>query len=158
MTGTMAPMPLHMTTSRPPPGAAGKREKDARAGVSPAPRVAIVEDELMVAWSFESIVEDMGYEVVGLYSAGEPALAALGREPPDLVLMDINLGGGIDGIETARRLRAAHPVTILFVSAYADPETRARIVEIVPGAPLLRKPVSPQLLEQTIRDLVETSR
>lgn len=156
MMGIMSPMPAQLTTGGPPHTAPDRREDDARPGCSPPLRVAIVEDELMVAWSLETLVEDMGHEVAGLFAAGEAALAALGRQPPDLVLMDINLGSGIDGIETARRLRAEHPVTILFVSAYADDATQARIAETVPGAQLLRKPVPAGLLEQTIRRLAET--
>ena len=156
MIGTMPSMPVQlMPGGLPPFDRPGTLEDEARSGVSPAPRVAIVEDELMVAWSLETLVEDMGYEVAGLFAAGESALSTLGRDPPDLVLMDINLGPGIDGIETARRLRAEHPVPILFISAYADDATKARIEEAVPGALLLRKPVPPGLLADKIRQIAE---
>lgn len=104
-------------------------------------RIAVVEDELMVAWSLETMLEDLGHEVAGIFAKGEDALAALRDEPVDLVCMDINLGAGIDGIETAQRLRQMQPVSILFISAYSDPAVRSRINEAVPGALLLGKPV-----------------
>lgn len=104
-------------------------------------RIAIVEDELLVAWSLESTVEDMGYSVTGIFSNAPAVLASLLLQPVDLVLMDINLGGGMDGIDAARRVRAASPARIIFISAYADAGVQARIRETVPGAVLLRKPI-----------------
>ncbi|MFC7498601.1 response regulator [Enterovirga sp. GCM10030262] len=133
-------------------GAADAARSDAGRGpgVAPGRRIAIVEDELMVAWSLESMAEDLGHYVVGIYASGEAALAGIGDMPPDLVLMDINLGGGIDGIETARRLRHGSSVAILFISAYADRETRDRALDAVPGAMLLGKPVPTVALAKAI--------
>jgi DNA-binding NarL/FixJ family response regulator len=133
----------------PPPGVAGLGD-----GLGREPplgrRVAIVEDEMMVAWSLRTMVEDLGYEMVGTFPRGEAALAAIAPDGVDIVLMDINLGGGMDGVETARRLRASGDVRILFISAYADPATRARVAAEVPGALLLRKPVSAARLAQAL--------
>ena len=133
----------------PPPGAAGLGD---RLGREPplGRRVAIVEDEMMVAWSLETMVEDLGYEMVGIFPRGEAALAAITPDGVDIVLMDLNLGGGMDGVETARRLREADNVRIIFISAYADPATRARVTAEVPGALLLRKPVSAARLAQAL--------
>jgi len=114
-------------------------------------RIAIVEDELMVAWTLESMVEELGYEVVGIYAGGEAALAGIDPESTDIVLMDINLGGaGLDGVETARRLLDGQAYRILFISAYADPATRARVGDAIPGAPLLRKPLSADRLAEAL--------
>lgn len=113
-------------------------------------RVAIVEDEMMVAWALESMVEDMGYEVAGVFANASAALAGLLAAPVALVLMDINLGGGIDGIETARRIRLAYDVPVIFISAYADRATQVRIAEAVPGARFLCKPVQPADLTAAI--------
>lgn len=124
---------------------------DAPPGIARAiRRVAIVEDELMVAWSLEAMLEDLGYEVAGMFANGEDALAALSRRPVDLVCMDINLGAGIDGVETARRLARERGPAILFISAYSDAATASRIRAQVPGAPLLGKPLSQASLEEAI--------
>lgn len=77
-----------------------------------APKVIIVEDEVLVAWFLESLLLDMKLEVAEIFSTGEAALAAADRHAPDLIMMDINLGAGIDGVETAIRLRQKHPVPI----------------------------------------------
>ena len=138
-------------------------------GAGPAPRlreqrdaydaldagILIVEDELMVAWSFEGQLEDAGYTVAGIVATGEGALERVAKQAPDLVLMDINLGEGIDGIETARRIRAIAPVPIVFISAYSDAETRARIDETVPGSAFLSKPITFAALDRAIRDVTE---
>lgn len=105
-------------------------------------KVLIVEDESIIAWALQSLVEDLGHEVVDVLSSGEAAISAAAQHQPELILMDINLGHGIDGIEAAERIQAALAVTVIFVSAYGDEATRDRIKDRVPGAPLLTKPVS----------------
>ena len=55
--------------------------------------------------------------------------------------MDINLEGGREGIEVARRLRELCDVPVVFVTGYADPDTIKHLRERVPGAPVLPKPV-----------------
>jgi len=115
--------------------------------------VAIVEDELMVAWSIEAMLEDLGHKVVGMFANGEEAVTALSAQAVDLVCMDINLGGGMDGIEAARRISEGRLVRILFISAYSDATTRQRVLDEVPGARLLGKPLMLNTLEQAIRNI-----
>lgn len=134
-----------------PPGDPSVAGKTARAGM--IRRIAIVEDEIMVAWSIETMLEDGGYDVVGVYSSGEDALAGLVGEPVDLLCMDINLGHGIDGIETARRIANRQPVAVIFISAYSDAVTTMRIREAVPDAVLLAKPVTSASLHDAIGGL-----
>jgi hypothetical protein len=58
---------------------------------------------------------------------------------PDVVLMDINLEGGREGVELARWLRKVCEAPIVFVTGYTDRDTIERIHEQVPGAPVLPK-------------------
>jgi CheY-like chemotaxis protein len=113
-------------------------------------KVAIVEDELMVAWTIESMLEDLGYEIVGIFAKGEDAIAALQDVAVDLVCMDINLGRGIDGIEAARRIRERQAPAILFITAYSDSGTKTRILESAPDAIVIGKPMTQAKLEQAI--------
>ncbi len=116
-------------------------------------RVLVVEDDTLIAWTLQAILEEMGHEVVDLASSGERAVKAAAELKPHLILMDINLGAGITGIEAAERvLKEAQP-EIIFVSAYGDPDTKARIDYVAPGAPLLSKPVDVELLERAISGL-----
>ena len=60
----------------------------------------------------------------------------------DIVLMDVCLDGGREGIEAARWLREVCEVPVVFVTGYNDPDTIERIHVRVPGAPVLPKPVA----------------
>jgi CheY-like chemotaxis protein len=65
---------------------------------------------------------------------------------PDLILMDVRLGRGGDGVDAARTIHAHFPVPIVFCSAYTDqPETLARMQE-ADAAGILSKPILPKVL------------
>jgi CheY-like chemotaxis protein len=108
--------------------------------MSPA-RVMIVEDEAITAMATGAMLKRLGHVVLASVSSGEAALEAVRRGRPDLVLMDIRLDGELDGIETARRLRQALDVPVVFVSAYVDDQTRSRAAETRPLA-FVAKPLS----------------
>ena len=63
------------------------------------------------------------------------------NDQPDVALVDVCLEGGREGIEIARWLREVCQVPIVFVTAQGDKDTVERIHQLVPGAPVLTKPV-----------------
>ncbi|HUT39549.1 MAG TPA: response regulator [Methanoregula sp.] len=81
----------------------------------------------------------LGYDICGSAATGEEAMQYVADMRPDLVLMDINLEGEIDGIETAARIKKDYNIPIIFVSAYFDEATIARAKAINPEG-FLRKP------------------
>ena len=89
-------------------------------------RLMMVDDHPVVRAGLRALLEaDAEVEVVADVGSGDEALQALdrlvtnGEGVPDLVLMDLNLGDGIGGIETTRRLRAQHPgVQVLAVTTF----------------------------------------
>ena len=123
-----------------------------------ASRILIVEDELMIAWMIQSLLEDMGFTDVEIAGSSEAALGAATRACPALVISDINLGGGPDGIETARRIDGATQPPVLFVSAYAGSDERLRMAEHLPAATVLRKPIEPDALARAVRAMLSTTR
>lgn len=90
------------------------------------PRVLLVDDDLISALVAVSVFASGGYSVVRAAS-GEEALELFGAGGYDLVVMDIGLGMGMDGIETARRMRGAAAVPLLFLTACEEEEIRDRI-------------------------------
>jgi CheY-like chemotaxis protein len=74
-------------------------------------------------------------------------------DQPDVVLMDVCLEGGREGIEAARWLREACEVPIIFVTGYTDRNTIERIHEVVPGAPVLSKPVYRDRLADAVAEV-----
>lgn len=154
MTGSVlsgaAPVPLRLTTDGKGPADPGWSPGRVVGAAPRSRRVAIVEDELLVAWTLETLLEDAGYEVIGIFPNGEDALAGLENEDVDVVCMDINLGKGIDGIQTATQLRTKQAPKIIFITAYADEATAKRAQSASPGAIMLSKPVSADSLQDAI--------
>ena len=81
-----------------------------------ADSILIVENEMLVALEMESILEERGYEVIGIASDLEGALAFADRNV-DLALVDLNLRDGLTGPEIGRRLANEHRAKVLFVTA-----------------------------------------
>ena len=90
------------------------------------PKVAIVEDEFIVALDIRSFLERSGYAVSGVYSSGEDLLAQFKATRPDLVLMDIKIRGKLDGVETASIVHERYYTPVVLLTAFADDETIAR--------------------------------
>jgi CheY-like chemotaxis protein len=120
-----------------------------------APRVLIVEDELLVAWHLESLVRDQRLDVCGLVPDGEGAIEQAGDLDVDLILMDVRLAGRMDGIEAARRIREQRKTPIIFITAHGDKATRSHIERIIPGAPVLAKPISAERLREAVASVLK---
>lgn len=99
---------------------------DQAARPAAAARILIVEDERLVAHQLAETLQRHGYEVCGIATTGERAIALTQAKLPHLVLMDINLKGEIDGIETASRLAPYGRPGVIFLSAYSEAETLRR--------------------------------
>jgi CheY-like chemotaxis protein len=113
-------------------------------------RILIVEDEAILAADMQEILQRMGHTIVGVAASGQAAMTQALRVKPELILMDINLQGPLDGIETARLLReACDSVPVIFLTSYSDSETVARARETEPFGYLL-KPFDEALLQITI--------
>ena len=85
--------------------------------------VFIVEDEYIIAEDLRTIVEQLGYRVVGHSMEASDALVHIKKSSPDLVLLDIRLEGTIDGIALAKILNEKHNVPFIFITSHADPRT-----------------------------------
>ncbi|MDH3974130.1 MAG: PAS domain S-box protein [Deltaproteobacteria bacterium] len=88
--------------------------------------IMIVEDEGLTALYIRKCLENKGYSVTAVLSSGKDAIIRAEEVEPQLILMDINLEGMIDGIDTARRIRLKSDIPIIFLTAYADDETLNR--------------------------------
>lgn len=115
----------------------------------PAIRILLVEDEAIIALDLRQRLEGLGFVVTGIAVNGIDALALAETTRPTLVLMDINIQGSIDGIETAARMTARMDVPIVFLTAYADGPTVERAKVVRPYGYLL-KPFEERELATTI--------
>ena len=92
-------------------------------------RILIVDDEANVAGLMKQILQEFGYIVLDICRSGEDAVKKAGELKPDLILMDILLGGDLDGVAAAEQIRSEYNIPIVYVTAYSDLSTlqRARI-------------------------------
>jgi chemotaxis response regulator CheB len=103
------------------------------------PRIMVVEDEAAQAIDLECQLRSLGYDVVACVSTGEEALRAA-RELPDLALVDIRLGGKLDGIETAEILTSRFKIPVIYTTSHDDDETIRRL-KLTRPAGYLGKPI-----------------
>jgi light-regulated signal transduction histidine kinase (bacteriophytochrome) len=120
-------------------------------------RIFIVEDEALIAMELRDRLEVLGYEVCGTASRGEVAVERVAALRPDLVLMDINLAGEMDGVEAARRVRATCDAPVVFLTAYSDPALIANAAQ-AGGFGYLVKPFEARELYAVIEVALERKR
>ncbi len=89
--------------------------------------ILVVEDESIVSKDIQHSLKKIGYNVVGAASTGEKAIELALSEKPDLILMDIMLKGSMNGIEAADIIKKEMSIPIIFLTAYADESTLAKV-------------------------------
>ena len=83
-------------------------------------RILVVEDDTDIILSIKEGLEYHGYKVIGSAVSGEQALSMLERKTPDLVLMDIQLMGDMDGVETAEQVRSKFKIPVVYLTGLTD--------------------------------------
>lgn len=111
-------------------------------------KILIIEDEALVARELKSRLLQMGCEVVGI-AYGNEGIELARRTQPDLLLSDIHLKDGEDGIEMARTIQAERDVPVVFLTAYSDEATVSRAKELAPYGYII-KPVDNRELQIAI--------
>lgn len=101
-------------------------------------KILVVEDEFIVSQTITNALEEIGYEVVGQAFDAEEARAMMAQEKPDLVMLDITLRGGEDGIAVAQHIRSEYTIPFIFLTSHSDPNTLARAKEVRPPGYLLK--------------------
>jgi len=94
-------------------------------------RILIVEDEGLIARDIEDMVRHAGYEICSVVGTGEEAVEKAETTHPDLILMDIILGGEMDGVEAAENIREQFNIPVIYLTAHTDENTlqRAKLTE-----------------------------
>lgn len=104
----------------------GVLELLAGGGAVRRPRIVLAEDEQVVAAELAAELAALGFDIAGVATTGGDALALVERCAPDLVLMDIQLAGPMNGIEAAHELRRRWQLPVVFLSGHAGGEIVAR--------------------------------
>lgn len=118
--------------------------------------ILVADDDPHNARTLGSLLKESGYQVHAADS-GELALAIAEEVPLDLILLDILMPPGMDGVETCRRLKAddrTRPIPVIFLTGKEDEETMVRAFE-VGGADYVKKPFNAQVLMARVRTHTE---
>jgi len=110
--------------------------------------VSIVEDEARIRKQLATLIGDAaGFRCAGVYPSGEAALREIPRQPPDVVLMDINLGG-MSGVECTFRLKKLVPqLQIVMLTVYDDSEQIFKALEVGANGYLLKRTLPDEILK-----------
>ena len=94
-----------------------------------AARVLVVEDEALVAEDLSRLVTALGYPVVAVTDSGEEAVELANALRPDLVLMDLNLRGAMNGLEAGSVIQESVAATVIYVSANVSIRSHSYFVQ-----------------------------
>ena len=103
-----------------------------------AVRILIVEDEPLIAEDLRAHLEELGYEVCAVCDNALEAMGEVAAQRPDLLLLDINLGEGADGVQLAEKVKAKHATPFIFVTSHSDKATLERVKPLQPAGFIIK--------------------
>jgi PAS domain S-box-containing protein len=120
-------------------------------------KVLIVEDEAIIASFIQLKLEELGYQVVAKALTGEQAIRSANDHQPDIILMDINLEGTIDGIQAVEEITKTLDIPVIYLTASSDEYTVNRLMKTEPHGFLI-KPFDDRILSTAIHIAVHRHR
>jgi len=118
-----------------------------------SPRILIVEDEMIVAMDLAYSLENDGYHIIGLVKDGQDAVAIAVHTQPDIIIMDIDLPGKMDGIAAARLIQKKILTKIIFASGHCDVDPRIQKIIEEEIHPFIRKPYYREALRKILSEI-----
>jgi DNA-binding LytR/AlgR family response regulator len=112
-------------------------------------KILVVEDEMIIGAKISMQLETLGYEVTAILPRGEEAILHVKENKPDIILLDINLKGKLDGIETATQIGQQNNIPVIYLTANADEATFNRAKHTKPYA-FISKPFKQLDLQRAI--------
>lgn len=101
-------------------------------------KILIVEDDSVSALLLQRALEKNAHQIIGIADTGEKALEILEENLVDMVMMDINLAGELDGIKTTEIINEKYDIPVVYLSASSDAETLNKVVGTNPSAYVIK--------------------
>ena len=101
-------------------------------------RILLVEDDDIIARVEDWRLKNLGYTVCGRATNGAEAIELVADKKPDVILMDINIKGDMDGIETTKRIKKIYNVPVIYVTSHSDGATLERAKETKPDGFIIK--------------------
>ena len=125
---------------------------------APSAHVFIVEDDQLLATALSDQIETLGYRVAGTANTGEDAVRGVLQSRPQVVIMDMRLGGWMTGLDAAKSIRRDLEVPIIFYTAHGSDSVLKHEVACMGNAQLLQKPAQEQTLVAALAGVLRWSR
>lgn len=106
-------------------------------------KILIVEDEFIISEKLSADLLEIGYQITGVVCSGEEAIEAVTSNPPDLIIMDVNIDGALDGIETTRLIQEKMTIPVIYLTGLTDYEVFRKARQTRPAG-YLSKPYNRQ--------------
>lgn len=111
--------------------------------------ILIVEDEALIADHLALLLGQLSFTVAGIVDDAEGLMGALDATKVDVILMDVNLGGTIDGIDLAHTVNARYQIPIIYITSNSDNKTLERI-KLTKPAGFVTKPFTSEQLKSVL--------
>lgn len=121
-------------------------------------KILLIEDEELISRNFSTILENLGYTIVGIAATAKEAYDIALNNTIDLVISDIKIQGNVDGIEASKVLQGIYNVPIIFTSAFNDQDKIKRASELVKMVGYLVKPIRIDEIDTLIKIAIEKYR
>ncbi len=118
-------------------------------------KILIAEDEMIIAMDIKRMLQKIGYNVLATVTTGNEIIRRVETENPNLVIMDINLGGQMNGIQAANKILSDHnDIKVLFVTGSNDDSTIEEVKKAHP-CDFILKPFSEVQLKKAVQICLE---
>jgi DNA-binding LytR/AlgR family response regulator len=101
-------------------------------------KILIAEDKIVIAETIAAVLEKAGYSISARVASGEDALAQIERDMPDVILMDIELAGELDGVQTVEEINNLYNIPVIYLTDFGDETTFTRAKATHPAAYLMK--------------------
>lgn len=115
-------------------------------------KILIVEDEVLIALSYEMAIKNFSNNMIDIAYTGEEAVSKALNMLPDVILMDIQLKGIMNGIEAAIEIKKNHDIPLIYITGNSDDSTRKTALETEP-IDYMEKPVDMNRLFVLLKNL-----
>ena len=100
--------------------------------------ILLAEDDVFAAQHLKQSLLRMGYQITGVVQTGEEVIEQIAMNRPDLILMDISLGGTIDGICAVQKVHAQFDIPAIYMTANSDSDVFERAMQTEPYAYIIK--------------------
>jgi DNA-binding LytR/AlgR family response regulator len=94
--------------------------------------ILIVEDELLIAEDIKTTLEELGHNVIAIVVRADKAIEILNSQKVDLILLDITIKGGLNGIDLAEIVNQQFKIPFIYLTSHADPKTVTEAIKTAP--------------------------